>query len=42
MTLSYPRRILLTAMIMTLALLLIVAALWLPPVPRDVKIMDSL
>lgn len=42
MTLSYPRRILLTAMIMSLALLLIVAALWLPPVPRDVKIMDSL
>lgn len=42
MTLSYPRRILLTAMIMSLALLLIIAALWLPPVPRDVKIMDSL
>lgn len=42
MTLSYPRRILLTAIVMSLALLLIVAALWLPPVPRDVKIMDSI
>ncbi|MDX1573140.1 MAG: VWA domain-containing protein [Methylophaga sp.] len=42
MILSYPRRILLTAIIMSLSLLLIVAALWLPPVPRDVKIMDSI
>jgi mxaL protein len=42
MTLSYPRRILLTAIVMSLALLLITAALWLPPVPRDVKIMDSI
>lgn len=42
MILSYPRRILLTAVIMSAALLLIVAALWLPSVPRDVKIMDSL
>lgn len=42
MTLSYPRRILLTAIVMSLALLLIMAALWLPPVPRDVKIMDSI
>lgn len=42
MILSYPRRILLTAVVMSLALLLIVIALWLPPVPRDVKIMDSL
>ncbi|MCX4189129.1 VWA domain-containing protein [Methylophaga sp. OBS3] len=42
MTLSYPRRILLTAIAMSVALLLIIAALWMPPVPRDIKIMDSL
>ncbi len=42
MILSYQKRILLTAVIMLVALLLIMAALWLPPVKRDVKIMDTL
>jgi len=40
--LSYQKRILLTAVIMLSALILIMAALWLPQVPRDVKIMDTL
>lgn len=42
MMLSYQKRILLTAVAMLLALILIMAALWLPLVPRDVKIMDTL
>lgn len=42
MMLSYPKRILLTAIIMVTALLLVMAALWLPPIKRDVKIMDAL
>lgn len=42
MILSYQKRILLTAVIMLTALILIMAALWLPQVPRDVKIMDTL
>ncbi|WP_438970431.1 VWA domain-containing protein [Methylophaga sp.] len=42
MMLSYQKRILLTAVIMLTALILIMAALWLPQVPRDVKIMDTL
>mmetsp|Transcript_24661 Transcript_24661/g.31597 ORF Transcript_24661/g.31597 Transcript_24661/m.31597 type:complete len:312 (+) Transcript_24661:2290-3225(+) len=42
MILSYQKRILLTAVIMASALILIMAALWLPQVPRDVKIMDTL
>jgi mxaL protein len=42
MILSYQKRILLTALIMLSALILIMAALWLPQVPRDVKIMDTL
>lgn len=42
MMLSYQKRILLTAIVMSVALVLIMAALWLPQVPRDVKIMDTL
>lgn len=42
MILSYQKRILLTAVIMLTALLLVMAALWLPPIKRDVKIMDAL
>ena len=42
MILSYQKRILLTAIIMASALILIMAALWLPQVSRDVKIMDTL
>ena len=42
MILSYQKRILLTAIIMLTALLLVMAALWLPPIKRDVKIMDAL
>ncbi len=42
MILSYQKRILLTAVIMASALILIMAALWLPQVPRDVEIMDTL
>jgi mxaL protein len=42
MMLSYQKRILLTAIIMLTALLLVMAALWLPPIKRDVKIMDAL
>jgi len=42
MILSYQKRILLTAVIMLSALILIMGALWLPQVPRDVKIMDTL
>lgn len=42
MTLSYQKRILLTAIVMTVALVSIMAALWLPQVARDVKIMDTL
>lgn len=42
MRLSYPKRIMLTAVVMLAALILIMAALWLPPVKRDVKIMDAL
>lgn len=42
MMLSYQKRILLTAIVMTVALVSIMAALWLPQVPRDVKIMDTL
>lgn len=42
MILSYQKRILLTAVIMLTALILVMAALWLPPIKRDVKIMDAL
>lgn len=42
MILSYQKRILLTAVIMTSALILIMAALWLPQVPREVKVMDTI
>lgn len=42
MRLSYPRRIFFTAIIMVVALVLVMGALWLPPVKRDVKIMDVL
>lgn len=42
MMLSYQKRISLTAIIMVLALLLVMAALWLPAIKRDVKIMDAL
>lgn len=42
MILSYQKRISLTAAIMVLALLLVMAALWLPAIKRDVKIMDAL
>ncbi len=42
MTLSYPRRIFLTALVMLIGLLLVVAALWLPPIDHDIEVMDSL
>lgn len=42
MILSYQRRILITAVIMLTVLLLVMAALWLPPIKRDVKIMDAM
>jgi mxaL protein len=42
MRLSYQKRISLTAIIMVLSLLLVMAALWLPSIKRDVKIMDAL
>jgi mxaL protein len=39
---DYPRRMMLTAIIATLVCILIMAALWLPKIPRDVKVMDAL
>lgn len=42
MRLSYQKRISLTAIIMVLSLLLVMAALWLPSIKRDVQIMDAL
>ena len=42
MRLSYQKRITLTAIIMVVALLLVMAALWMPHIQRDVKIMDAL
>lgn len=42
MILSYPKRVFMTAVVMLLALLLIMAALWLPKVPREVKVVDTL
>lgn len=42
MRLSYQKRITLTAIIMTVALILVMAALWMPHIKRDVKIMDAL
>lgn len=42
MRLSYQKRISLTAIIMVLSLLLVMAALWLPSIKRDVQTMDAL
>lgn len=42
MSLSYPKRIFLTALVMLLSLLMIMAALWLPPIDRKIKVIDSL
>lgn len=42
MRLSYPKRIFLTALVMLIGLLMIMAALWLPPVDREIEVMDSL
>lgn len=42
MNLSYPKRIFLTALVMIISLLMIMAALWMPPVDREVNVMDSL
>ncbi|AFI84338.1 VWA domain-containing protein [Methylophaga nitratireducenticrescens] len=42
MSLSYPKRIFLTALVMLISLLMIMAALWLPEVDREIEVMDSL
>jgi mxaL protein len=42
MRLSYQKRITLTAVIMVVSLLLVMAALWMPHIKREVKIMDAL
>lgn len=42
MRLSYPKRIMLTMIIMLTALFLVMVALWLPSVKREVKIMDAM
>lgn len=42
MSLSYPKRIFLTALVMLISLILIIAALWFPPVDREIEVMDSL
>lgn len=42
MIVSYPKRIFLTALAMLVGLVMIMAALWLPPINRDIEVMDSL
>ena len=37
MSLSYPKRIFLTALVMLISLILIIAALWFPPVDREIE-----
>lgn len=42
MRLNYPRRVFLTALVMLISLLLVMAALWLPPIDHEIEVMDSL
>ena len=42
MRFSYPKRILLTMIIMLATSMLVMAALWMPPIKRHVKIMDAM
>lgn len=42
MSFDYPRRMMLTAVVATLVFVLVMAALWLPKIPREVKVMDAL